>query len=259
MNSLKKCVISLVLLALILICLAVNIYAVDGLFIYCGAGLRKPMEETAELFTDKYGTTIDFQYNGSGALLNQLMMSRTGDIYMPGDVWFINELKGSGDEEGNYIIKDLPVAFHTPVIVTPKGNPAGIRDISDLIKPGVSVILGDENIAIGRITAKIFKNIETYEQLQDNVIARMGTVNQVALALSMKQADAGIIWRANYIDLADRLDLIEIDEEINVVKEIYIAVLKFSQNKAKASQFLDFVVSEGKDVFAKYGYRIIKD
>lgn len=226
----------------------------NSLFIYCGAGLRKPMSETGELFTEKYGTKINFEFNGSGALENKIEMLKTGDLYIPGDVWFVEQLR-----KKDYIYDQEEVAYHTPVVVTPSDNSVHIESIGDLSKGRTRIILGDESIAIGRLSRKIFNKMGLSEEIDANVVAKMGTVNQVTMAVAMQQGDAGIVWRANYNDYKDKLLLIEIDTEINIIKELSIAVLEFTANKKLAVKFMEFVASpQGKSVFSKYGYKIAR-
>ncbi len=224
----------------------------SSLFIYCGAGFRAPMEDIAREFSRECNVDINYQFNGSGTLISQIKISRSGDLFLPGDNWYIEEL-------GSDIDQQLPVVYHTPVLITPTGNSAGIKKISDLIKREIGVILGDRSAAIGRVSEKIFNNVDIREE-DLNIVATMGTVNQVALGVAMSQADAGIVWQANYRELESRLEMIEIPEEINIVREISIGLLDFSKNKEDAVRFMEFVASSrGQKIFTKYGYKIADD
>ena len=42
------------------------------LLVYCGAGMRKPMDEIGLLFEEKYGISANYNYAGSNTLLSQM-------------------------------------------------------------------------------------------------------------------------------------------------------------------------------------------
>ncbi len=242
----------LIVIIILLLFIAVRETESSSIFVYCGAGFQAPMEEIASEFREEYGIDINYQFNGSGALLSQIKITRSGDLFLPGDNWYIENL-------GNDIDKQLPVVFHKPVLITPAGNPAGLKEFNEVDQTEVRIILGDESVAIGRVSKNIFNNAGIEEE-KLNIIATMGTVNQVALAVAMGQADAGIVWQANYKELESRLEMIEIPEEINIVRSISIGLLDFSKNRDDALQFMEFLVSpRGKGIFEKYGYKIAKD
>ncbi|MGM0471109.1 MAG: molybdate ABC transporter substrate-binding protein [Bacillota bacterium] len=229
----------------------------DSLLVYCGAGLKKPMQELGQQFEAKYGIKVDYQFNGSGALFNQIKTVQSGDLYMPGDVWYLDQLEETKYQgASDYIYQSQPVAYHTPVVVTPNSNPAGIKEFNDLAKSDLKAILGDESVAIGRITKKILSKVD----FTVDPIAKMGTVNQVAMTLAMGQGEAGIVWRANYDIFSDRLKMIEIPRDINEIKDLSIAVLETSKEREAAVKFMNFVASqEGKAVFADYGYKTVEE
>lgn len=248
-------IILILIIALVLTVNGDNALADDSLFVYCGAGLKEPMKEIGEKFEAEYGIKVDYQFNGSGALFNQITTVKTGDLYMPGDVWFIEKLKqvDKRGEEINYVYQQALVAYHTPVVVTPADNPARIKEFNDLNRSDLKAVFGDESIAIGRLTDKILAKAN----IPLKAVTKMGTVNQVVLVISLGQGDLGIVWRANYNEFSDKLKLIEIPQEFNIIKELSIAVLQSSEQKRKAVQFMNFVASDqGRDIFAEYGYKV---
>jgi len=104
------------------------------LLVYCGAGMKKPMDEFGPLFEQKYGVKVIYNYAGSGHLLNQMELAQQGDVYQPGSTYYFDIAR----EEG-LIDYEKRVAYHVPVIAVPKGNPANVTCLNDLTKPGVKV------------------------------------------------------------------------------------------------------------------------
>ncbi|GAB6137890.1 molybdate ABC transporter substrate-binding protein [Halanaerobaculum tunisiense] len=243
------------LVLVLILLLSVTVQAQESLFVYCGAGFKKPMQEIGKLFEKKYGVQVNYQFNGSGTLLNQIKTVKNGDLYIPGDIRYIEKLKNITSEVGetnNYIYTQAPVGYHTPVVITSNSNADEIREFSDLNKAQNKAVLGSKSAAIGRVTDKILAKAD----FTLNPIAKMGTVNQVAMAIAMGQGDVGVVWRANYKEFKEQLQVIKIPQEVNIVKDLAIAVLKFSDHKQKAVKFMNFVSSKkGQKILSKYGYK----
>ena len=72
------------------------------------------------------------------------------------------------------------VAYHVPIIAVLKENPLGIKTITDLATPGVRVALGDVNAtAIGKADVKIFDKYGVTDAVEQNVVLRGVTINEV--------------------------------------------------------------------------------
>lgn len=162
----------------------------ESLMVYSGAGMRKPMDEIARAFQKKYGTKISYNYAGSNALLSQMVLTKMGDAYMPGETMYIE----IAEKKGLVNYQKL-ICYHIPVITVPKGNPANIKNLEDLARPGVKLIFGDPKVAaIGRTGKQILEKSGLYEKAWKNVIATLPTMNEVMVQIAMGQADASINW-----------------------------------------------------------------
>ena len=223
-----------------------------SLVVYSGAGLRKPMDEIARVFKENTGTEISYNYAGSAQLLSQMELSGEGDVFIPGDTIDMDRAVEKGFAEPNY----RKVAYHIPVIGVPEGNPAGITRLEDLARPGLKVIIGDEKAnAIGKLAVKIFQKNNLWEDVQQNIVARDATVNEVVTHTVMKQCDASIVTEDNAVNVKD-MEYIQIPAEQNEIETIPIGVLTFSQHPDAAKQFADFVSSsEGREIFLEYGFK----
>jgi molybdate transport system substrate-binding protein len=226
----------------------------DSLLVYCGAGLREPMEEIASLFEEREGIEIQYTFGGSAQLLSQIELYQTGDLYMPGARSYVESAidKGYVDETAN-------VVYHVPCIITPKGNPTGVESLEDLAVPGVRVVLGEPTgPAIGKNSKKMLESLGIWEEVEDNVVAFSGTVNELLVYISMGQADAAIVWEDLYNP--DSMEKVEIPLEMNGIKVVPIGTLTFSENMESAEKFMNFVASdEGKAVFVDHGFATYPD
>lgn len=231
-----------------------NGYA-EKIMVYCGAGMKKPMDEISLAFQEKYGTIITVNYGGSNALLSQMELTKEGDAYMPGASLYLETAVEKG-----LIDYRQPVCYHIPVITVPKGNPANITSIEDMGREGVTLIWGDPEVAaIGKTGKKILENIGLYDKVWPNVIATFPTMSEVMLQIALGQADASINWW-DTVKSVDDIDLIEIPIEQNEIKVIPIGTTTFSKNPETAKAFVDYCASEeGKAIFKKNGFTIYPD
>jgi molybdate transport system substrate-binding protein len=225
----------------------------QNLFAYVGAGLKEPVSEIVQLYEQKTGVKVEISFNNSGVLFNQLETSKKGDIYMPGGMPYLEKAKQNG-----YIDEMVgPIAIHTPVIITPKGNPAQINKVQDLAKPGVKIIMPDkEATALGKSAYKTFNKLGITKDVDKNVLTTVETAPKVATTLLMGQGNAGITEYSNYTKDKEKLDLVEIDPAVNEVEEIPCASLTFSNQKEQAKDFLKFMKEEGPAIFAKHGFKV---
>jgi len=224
------------------------------LLLYSGAGIRPPVEEIAAEFGRRHGITVECVFAGSEILLARIKLSGAGDVYMPGDVHYVEQADGEG-----LIAGSDTACYFIPVILVQKGNPKDIHSLSDLTRPGIRVGLGDpEACAIGRKTAKIFaKNGFSEEKLVETVEFRALTVNDLGDKVKLGSLDAVIVWDAIAAYYADSTDVVSIPREWNVISTVPVAVLKSSANPELANKLREFVGSEeGRAIFKKHHYSL---
>lgn len=222
--------------------------------LYCGAGIRPAMEDAIKAYTAKTGVTVRADYAGSGILLSRLKLAKRGDIYMPGDVWYVETAKKEG-----LISSQRDVCYFVPVILVRKGNPKGIRGLADLGRSGIKLGLGrPEAVAIGRISEKIFaKNKLDTKAIRKNLVSYSLTVNELGLQVATNHLDAAIVWDAMAAYYKDKTQKVVIPAEQNVISTVAVGVLKFSKDQKLADSFVSFLASdEGRDIFRKNNYTV---
>ena len=57
--------------------------------LFCGAGIREPVAELAQQFSEANGVRVEADYAGSNILLARIRERREGDLYVPGDREYI--------------------------------------------------------------------------------------------------------------------------------------------------------------------------
>ena len=222
------------------------------LLLYCGAGLRPAASEIVERFQREHGVQVECDYDGSERLETRIKLSGRGDLYMPGDVYYVDRARKRG-----LVGQSRDVCYFIPVILVQKGNPKNIRSLEDLTRPGIDVGLGNpEDCAIGRKCLKIFeKNGISEEDLKPNLKFQSLTVNDLGNHIKLKQLDAVIVWDAMAAYFAEDADVVPIPPEKNVLSTVAVGVLNSSEQPELARELLDFIASErGKEIFRKHQY-----
>jgi molybdate transport system substrate-binding protein len=223
------------------------------LLLYCGAGIRPPVDELVEVFRRDYRVRIAVDYAGSEVLLSTIRLARRGDLYMPGERHYIEQA-----ERENMILSHRPVCYWAPTILVQKGNPKNIRGLEDILRADLKLGLGDPNVcAIGRVTQQILaKNNIAREDINEHVKYQSLTVNELGMQIQAQALDAVIVWDAIAQYYSQYGDQIPIAPAKNVISTVDIGVLTFTKQKELAEKFVDFATGEsGRAIFQKYHYR----
>ncbi|MFA5414079.1 MAG: molybdate ABC transporter substrate-binding protein [Methanoregula sp.] len=225
-----------------------------SILVYAGAGLKSPMQEIGQLFTQKYKIDVQYNYGGSGTLISQMNLTKKGDVFITGSTVEFSIAKSQGLANTSQLI-----GYHVPVIAVQKGNPKNITTIQDFAQPGLKVALGDATAtAIGKAGTKMFQKYNITSAVEKNVVTRTPTINELTIIMNTGQADAALLT-LDQIDPA-KIDAISIPVRDNVVLIVPIGLTSFTKNPENAQKFVDFVASdEGKAIFAKHGFPTYPD
>jgi len=226
------------------------------LLLYCGAGIRPPIEELANVFAAEHPVKVVLDFAGSEVLLSRIKLSGRGDLYMPGDAHYVDLAEDTG-----LILSRRSVAYWVPVILVRKGNPKAVGSLRDLLKDEVRVGLGDPNAcAIGRTAQQLFERSGiAWAEMEKNLKFKSMTVNELGLQIQAGSLDAVIVWDAlaRYYEACG--DIVAIDPEHNIISPIDVAVLSFTRQKTAAERFAAFLTSDkARDVFARHYYHTDK-
>ncbi|GBC98147.1 Putative binding protein [bacterium HR17] len=227
------------------------------LFIYAGAAFRPPLEDMGRAFERRYGVPVRFNFTGSNCLLAQIILTRQGDLYLPGEEFYVRQAEKRG-----YVLKSAVIGYFVPVILVRKGNPKGVRSLRDLAKPGVKVGLGDPKAcAVGEVSEAILRKNGLTAAVHKNVVLRAATVPELPNALRLGGIDACIVWDAvaNYPWVRPAVEIVPIPPEQNVVTTCPMAVLKMTKNRQAAEMFLQFALTEGQRILRAHKFTARND
>ena len=229
--------------------MAFDVYSQESpeILVFAGAGMRQPLDKIGKAFEIKYNTKVLYDYEGSGRLGNKILAGQKPDVYIPGGEQWAKLLKEKG-----YVKHYQAVALHIPVIITPPDN-LKVNALHDFFKKEVKIVLGDSRVcAIGRAGSLIFKNAGL-DETKMNVLAKGMTVKQILYWVRQKNADAGLVWRADAIQ-AGGLRIIAIPENVNYIDMIPVCTMSSPAHPEAASKYIDFILNKGNAQFTKDGF-----
>lgn len=202
--------------------------------VLCGGGIRPAMEAVAKAFEAANGCVVKTTYAGSGTLLGQLQAGVTADIYLPGDIAYVDKAREKG-----LVQSHVTVAWFVPTIAVQKGNPKAIQGLSDLAREGVAVGLGKTDAcAVGGVSTDVLAAAD----LQNKVKAQFEalTVNRLANQVKIKALDATIIWDATAKQYPDDIDTVQIEDANYHAVPLAVGILKQAKEAELAQAFAAF-------------------
>jgi len=235
---------------------------------HVGGTMQPVMVELGKLYKEKTGINIEINSAGSGELLAHIELMKKGDLYICHDP-FLDILMRKKLGIDGYTVGELQ-----PIILVQKGNPKNIKGLKDLQRDDIEVALTDYKYSsLGRMLPTIFEkagiDFDEYNKKKRIITNKSGSF--VGNLVKMKNADAGIVWKAVAVLRADDTDYIEIDKYLPIPNidsissatgkfynltpmRVTIANLKCSENKKEAEKFMEFLVSkEAGKIFDEYG------
>ena len=135
---------------------------------------------------------VDPVYGASGRLLAQMALAGDGALYAPASPMYMGEAVERGLVDPSTV---TVVAYLEPAILVPAGNPAGVRGLEDLARPGVRVALGDpESVAVGRYAYELLRNHSLLERVEPNVVVYAENFAHLVALVASGAVDAAIGW-----------------------------------------------------------------
>jgi molybdate transport system substrate-binding protein len=226
----------------------------SSITVFCGSANKPAMQEIAELYQRERGVEVNLIFGGSGTLLSQIELSRSGEIYLPGspDYAIIAERR-------KQIIpgSDRIVAYLVPAIITPAGNPAGVKRLADLARPGLRIGIGNpETVCLGLYGVELLEHNKLLDAALANVVTFGASCSRTANLAAMSQVDAILGWRVFHHWNPQRMDLVAIaPEQIPRISYIPISIPVHTRDRKLSEDFIRFVLSDpGRKIYEKHGY-----
>jgi molybdate transport system substrate-binding protein len=231
------------------------------LTVFAASSLTDAFEELAQTFEEKNpGTEVRASFESSSTLLTQIRQGAPADVFASAAEEEMNTASKVGlvDGEPEIFVKNREV------IMVPSNNPAGIENMRDLAQPGIRLVLAEEGVPAADYAEEILVKADAEygngfkRDVLSNVVSREADVRASVNRVALGDADATFGYASDYTpDVRDRVEVIRIPEDLNIVAIYPIAVLKEAEDPELARAWNDLVLSEqGQRVLEKWGFEL---
>ena len=175
----------------------------------CGGVNREAVEPTLREFRQREGVEIDVVYAGCGTLVGKMQASQQGvpDIFMTCDATYLD----MAQEKMNHPFgPDLKVSSTRIVMLVAKGNPRGLRSLTDLAKRGLQVGTTDPKAsALGALSHELCRETGQFDAIESNIVMMADTAHTLIQTMEAGgKLDVVLVYEANIQHLKDRFDTV---------------------------------------------------
>jgi len=212
------------------------------LTVFAAASLRDVFGNLGATFEKEHpGVRPQFNFAGSQELRTQIDQGAPADVFASADTKHMDAARKEN-------LVDAPKLFATnaPVIVVPADNPGKVQSLADLATVK-RLVIGTPEVPIGNYTLQILEKAKAKlgadfpTKVQARVASRELNVRQVLTKVMLGEADAGIVYRTDARSAGDRVRVVEIPAELNVVAEYPIATVARTPNAQLARAWVALV------------------
>ena len=234
----------------------------DTITVFAAASLTDAFTAIGSQFESRHpGVKIIFNFAGSQQLAQQLLQGAPADVFA-----------SANPDQMQVVVADHRVdsgsvqlfAHNRLVIIFPKDNPAGIKTLEDLTKPGLRLVLAAKEVPIGGYSQTFLQKASQVSSLgQDykdlvlkNVVSYEDNVRFVLAKVALGEADAGIVYTSDINgDNGKKVGQVDIPDDLKVIASYPISAVSDSSLPGLANAFVEFVLSqEGQTIIARYGF-----
>jgi molybdenum ABC transporter molybdate-binding protein len=228
--------------------------------IFHADSLAGPMRELKTAFEEKNrNVAINLTSGVSKQLAERIMKGDTCDVFAPSSPAVVDEdlmnkkVAGSDRDAASWYVI---FSGNEMVVITGKGNPLGIRQVSDLAKPEVKFlrVTAAKDLATGR-TIEFLKRAaalegkpELAEKIMDASVgdsSKPTSVPETVRAVREGNASAGVVYYSAAVAARNDVEIIRFPASVNMSDSIQNAALVpgTAKNPGDANDFVRFLLT----------------
>ena len=197
------------------------------------------------------GVTVTLNFGHSDGLASQINEGAPVDVFASASPTWMDAVA----EDGPGVTGRADFARNRLAIVVPADNPAGIECLDDLTEKGVALVLAAEGVPAGDYARQILADAGIADAVLANVVSNEEDVKGAVTKVLTGDADAGIAYVTDVTpDLADRITLVPIPDDVNVIATYPVAIVNASKETDLAQRFVDHVLGDGQRTLSRYGF-----
>jgi accessory colonization factor AcfC len=235
--------------------------------VFSARACAAPLEKAAELFEKQSGihVVIDVCSRHCAAPVAEEATGETGgdDFLLEISDAGIHDLAIGGAE---YLLDDgevrgivqrhqrRTIAYRASAIIVPAGNPKNIRTIEEMSAPGVRVGVSVIDCLKG-LWEDITGRLGLMDKIRKNISYYANGCIAIVEAVADNQVDAAFGWTAFKHLEPDRIEVVELPKEQQVLRGTGVGMLSFAKDTKAARRFMDFLTTpEARAFYKEYGW-----
>jgi len=192
----------------------------------------------------------NYSFAGSDQLAFQIQQGAKADVFAAASPKYPEALFKQG-------LVQKPIAFATNslVVIVPKANPAHIRTVDDLARPGVKVVIGNPAVPVGSYTQTVLKNLGLTNAVMKNVVSEEEDVKSVVAKIALGEADAGFVYVTDVRPVRGKVLAIALRASAQPKVVYEVAVVKGAPHLRAAYRFVTALIRPANQaLLVKYGF-----
>lgn len=206
-----------------------------SLTVLAAASLTEAFRDATKILEQNNpGFVATYSFAGSQQLVTNIQNGAPADVIATADMRTMQTLLTAG-------LVETPQTFarNRLEIAVAKGNPKGIRNLADLSKASISVVLADPSVPAGKFARQALQKAGVALTPKSNELDVKSALQKVESG----DADAAIVYATDVSSAVDRVDGVVISDSQNVIAAYPIAVVRTTQHRAGAEAFVEAAVS----------------
>ena len=230
--------------------------------VFAAASLTEAFKEIGQNFEkENPGTKVNFNFAGSQQLVQQMTQGAPVDVFASAAARNMSDALQAGEVVSG---APRPFARNRLVVVYPKDNPRGVKDLKDLAQSGLKLVLAAKEVPVGQYALdfldKAAKDSAFGPDYQDavlkNVVSYEENVRAVLGKVLLGEVDAGIVYSTDVnADAVGKTARLDIPDALNTIASYPIAPTQRARNPELAQRFVAYVLSsEAQTLLGRYGF-----
>lgn len=231
----------------------------SGVTVFAAASTTNAITDLGKIFSKKDGARFTPSFASSSTLAKQIEAGAPADIFLSANSKWMTYLQDKKLIEPG---SRFDLLGNSVVLIAPKDSKLKVKVEKDF---PLAKILGEEKLAMGdpaHVPAGIYgkkalENLGVWKSVEPKVV-RAKDVRAALALVERGEAPLGVVY-ATDAAISKRVKVLAVFPESVQPKIVYpIAIMKGKRGKA-SERFIELLKSpEGKKVFERYGFRVLR-
>ena len=232
-----------------------TVTAQEVLHVYGSEGPSPAIYEAATVFEAKSNVKVEVVSGPTAKWLDKAKAD--ADVIFCSAEFMMSDLIQAGELQID-VASVTPLYLRPSAILVRPGNPKGIGDFPDLLRPGtrIMVVTGSGQTGLWEDMAGKQGDIQTLRAFRKNVV--FFAPNSETAQRTWKERgdiDAWVTWNIWYLPLHDHADLVPVSDDYLIYRQCNVALTQRGQDNPAAGRFIEFLTSpEGARIFKSWDW-----